>query len=204
MKKSMYKLLSVALALCLMCGMTSFASAAEIDESGGAGTTPVSLTTTNGGIGSGDMAPTKLSVSIPTALPMAMADNGAVVTATDCKIINWSYGAIRVANVSITAVNGWRLTAYGDRSILASEKVDSNKLGFALSVGGGQPVQTDGSNATTQHLITSPMAGCYLTGAGNLRGSVATIDYAAIITPLSRPLRNVTVANVVIVVEWDT
>ncbi len=202
----MRKLLSLLLALCMAFSMSAFASAAEIDESGGAGTTPVSLTTTNGGIEGdvGDVAPTKLSVSIPTALPVAMADNGAVVTATDCKIVNRSYGAVRVANVSITAVNGWRLTAFGDKSTLAGEKVDSNKLGFALSIGGGCRVQTNGSNAATQQLITFPMTGCYLTGSGDARGSVAAIDYAAIITPLSHPMRNETVANVVIVVEWDT
>ncbi len=184
-----------------MCGASTVAFATEIGESGGAGTAPVSLTTTNG---DGILTPTRLSVSIPTTFPVSMADNGVVVTATDCKIVNHSYGAVRVASVSITAVNGWRLTAYGDRSILASEKVDSNKMGFALSVGGGAQMCTDGSNTSAQRLIASPMTGCYLTGSGDARGSVAAIDYAAIITPLSYPLRHVTVADVVIVVEWDT
>lgn len=206
MKKMIYPFISAALALCLMCGTAAVVSAAEISESGGAGTTPLSLTTTNGGIGggAGEVVPTKLSVSIPTSLPMAMADNGTVITATDCKIINWSYGAVRVAGVSITAVNGWRLTAFGDKFTLAGEKVDSNKLGFALSIGGGRRMQTDASDPNTQRLLTSPVAGCCLTGSGDVRGSVAAIDYAAIVTPLSRPVRNMTVADVVIVVEWDT
>lgn len=206
MKKLMYRSLSAVLTLCLMCCMAVGAFAAEIGESGGAGTTPVNLTTTNGGIGGEGVSvtPTRLSVSVPTALPMAMADNGAVVTSTGCKIVNWSYGAVRVAGVSITAVNGWQLTAFGDKSILAGEKVDSNKIGFALSIGGGRQVQTDNSDPNTQHLVTAPMTGCYLTGSGNVQGSTAAIEYAAIITPMSRPVRNMTVANVVIVVEWDT
>ena len=62
---------------------------AEINSSDRTGSTPVELTTTKGGIGGGedDIAPTKLSVTVPTALPMAMSDDGSVVTATGRKIV---------------------------------------------------------------------------------------------------------------------
>ncbi len=146
--KKFTKLITLALALCMSLSISAFA--AEIDQSGGSGTTPVSLTTTNGGIGggdSGDVTPTKLNVVVPTSLPMAMSDNGTVVTATDCKIVNKSYGAVRVKTVNITAANGWKLTAFGDKTTLAGEKVDSNKLGFSLSIGGGAVKSTDNSNA---------------------------------------------------------
>jgi len=121
------------------------AQRSEIDISGGSGTTPVSLTTTNGGIGGsddGDITPTKLNVTVPTTLPLAMSDEGTVVTATDCKITNFSYGAVRVKSVTISAAANWHLTKFGDKSLLAAEKVDSNKLGFALAIGGGKQVQT--------------------------------------------------------------
>ena len=207
----MKKILSLilALSLCLCLGATAFA--AEIGTSGGSGTTPVSLTTTNNGIGGiggeggegGDVTPTKLNVVVPTALPMAMSDDGTVVTATDCRVINNSYGAVRIKSVTISAANDWHLTAFGDKSTLAGEKVDSNKLGFAMSIGGGEQVKTT-SNAATQVLISAPITGCFMSGIGDTAHNVAAIDYAAIVTPLSSAVSGATVANIVIVVEWDT
>ena len=149
--KNMSKILSLVLALTMCLSLGISASAAEIDTSGGSGSTPVSLTTSNDGLGEdtdgdgipdgpGTVTPTKMSVVVPTALPMAMSDDGTVVTATDCKIINYSYGSVRVKTVTISAASDWNLTAFGPKSSLASEKVDANKLGFALSIGGGQQV----------------------------------------------------------------
>lgn len=204
MKKHFPKLTALCLPLCMVCAMSATAFAAEIDTSGGSGTTPVHLTTTNGGIGGGSgTTPTKLNVVVPTSLPMAMSDEGDVVTATDCKIVNNSYGAVRVKSVSITAASGWHLTAFGNKSSLAGEKVDSNKLGFAMNIGGGAQVKT-ASDAATQNLITAPIAGCYMTGAGDSAANSVKIDYSAIVTPLSGAVNNATVASVVFVIEWDT
>ena len=198
------KLTSLILAACMLCAMSVSASAAEINQSGGSGTTPVSLTTTNGGIGGegGEITPTRLNVIVPTSLPMAMSDDGTVVTASDCKIVNKSYGAVRVKSVTISAADEWNLTAFGDKSTLAGEKVDSNKLGFALSIGGGKQVKTT-SDKATQQLITNPIDGCYMTGIGDTANNFVSIDYDAIVTPLSGAVNNATVANVVFVIEWD-
>ena len=198
------KLTSLILAACMLCAMSVSASAAEINQSGGSGTTPVNLTTTNDGIGGddGEVTPTKLNVVVPTSLPMAMSDDGTVVTASDCKIVNKSYGAVRVKSVTISAADDWNLTAFGDKSKLAGEKVDSNKLGFALSIGGGKQVKTT-SDKATQQLITAPIDGCYMTGIGDTANNFVSIDYDAIVTPLSGAVNNATVANVVFVIEWD-
>ena len=198
------KITSLILAACMLFAMSVSASAAEINQSGGSGTTPVNLTTTNGGIGGegGDVTPTKLNVIVPTSLPMAMSDDGTVVTASDCRIVNKSYGAVRVKSVTISAADDWNLTAFGDKSTLAGEKVDSNKLGFALSIGGGKQVMTTSDNAT-QQLITDPIDGCYMTGIGDTANNFVMIDYDAIVTPLSGAVNNATVANVVFVIEWD-
>ena len=212
--KNMSKILSLVLALTMCLSLGISASAAEIDTSGGSGSTPVSLTTSNDGLGEdtdgdgipdgpGTVTPTKMSVVVPTALPMAMSDDGTVVTATDCKIINYSYGSVRVKTVTISAASDWNLTAYGPKSSLASEKVDSNKLGFALSIGGGQQVQT-ATNDATQQLISAPIDGCYMTGVGDLNNNSVSVEYAAIVTPLSNTVSNTTVANVVFVIEWNT
>ena len=198
------KILSLAMAAGMLSAMAVSASAAEITQSGGSGTTPVNLTTTNGGIDGegGEVTPTKLNVIVPTSLPMAMSDDGTVVTASDCKIVNKSYGAVRVKSVTISTADEWNLTAYGDKSTLASEKVDSNKLGFALSIGGGKQVKTT-SDKATQQLITNPIDGCYMTGIGDMANNFVMIDYDAIVTPLSGGVNNATVANVVFVIEWD-
>ncbi len=198
------KLISLALAACMLCAAAISVSAAEISQSGGSGSTPVNLTTTNGGLGGdgGEITPTKLNVTVPTALPLAMSDDGTVVTATDCKIVNNSYGAVRVKTVTISAASDWNLTAFGDKTTLAGEKVDSNKLGFAMSIGGGQEVSTK-TSAATQRLIAAPMAGCYMTGVGNPANNSVSINYAAIVTPMSGTVNNTTIANVVFVIEWD-
>ncbi len=211
--KKFTKLITLALALCMSVSMVLASSAAEIDQSGGSGTTPVSLTTTNGGIGggdSGDVTPTKLNVVVPTSLPMAMSDNGTVVTATDCKIVNKSYGAVRVKTVNITAANGWKLTAFGDKTTLAGEgrnevpTVDIEQacfFYFALRSMISNAIYR--GNTLPLKLIQSPIKGCYMTGVGDSKGSSVGIEYAAIVTPLSNSVRNATIANVVIVVEWD-
>ena len=200
----MKKFITLALALCLALSASVFASAAEVNSDGGSGSTPVYLSSTADGTMEGDPAATAMSVTVPTALPMAMSQTGDVTTADNCRIVNNSYGAVRVKSVTITAENGWKLTAFGDKATLASEKVDSNKLGFALSIGGGKQVVTDNSNASTQVLISAPAAGCYMSGVGNASGNTVAVDYDAIVTPLSNAVTNANIANVVFVIEWDT
>lgn len=213
MNKPASKIIALCLALCMMCAFSVTAFAAEVDTSGGEGSTPVNLTTTNDGLVDtdgdgipdtpGTVTPTKMSVVVPTVLPMAMSEDGVVVTADNCKIVNNSYGAVRVKSVTISAASNWNLTKFGDKSILAAEKVDSNKLGFAIAIGGGQQVATANDNAT-QQLISAPIDGCFMTGIGDTTRNTVDIDYAAIVTPLSDSVTNATVANVVFVIEWDT
>ena len=200
------KLLALAMTVCMVIAMSATAFAGEITSSGGSGQAALNLTTTNGGIGgggSGEVTSTKLSVIVPTTLPMAMSDSGDVVTATDAKIINNSYGAVRVKTVTITAATGWKLTTFGDKSTLAKEKVDSNKVGFAVRIGNGAQARTL-SESASQILIASPVAGCYLSGVGDSRSNSAKVDYAAIVTPMSHAVVNTTVATIIFVVEWDT
>ena len=213
MNKPITKIFSLCLVACMMCAFSVTAFAAEVDTSGGSGSTPVNLTTTNEGLQDtdgdgipdtpGSVTPTKMSVVVPTVLPMAMSEDGVVVTADNCQIVNNSYGAVRVKSVTISAASDWNLTKFGDKSILAGEKVDSNKLGFSIAIGGGEAVATANDDAT-QQLISAPIAGCYMTGIGDTSGNTVAIDYAAIVTPLSGAVENATVANVVFVIEWDT
>ena len=200
----MKKILALALALCMCACMSATAFAAEIDTSGGSGSTPVSLTSTSDGTNGGDPTGTAMSVTVPTALPMTMSQTGDVTTADNCRIVNNSYGAVRVKTVEITAASGWKLTAFGDKSTLAREKVDSNELGFAIRIGGGAQCATAAGNESSQALISAPVTGCYMTGAGDASSNSVSVDYAAIVTPLSSAVTGATVANVVFIIEWDT
>lgn len=201
--KGFSRFLALALALCMTMALGISASAAEIDTDGGAGSTPVYLSTTSDGSIGGDPAATAMSVTLPTALPMATSQTGDVTTADNCRIVNNSYGAVRVKSVTINTAGGWKLTAFGDKSTLASEKVDSNKLGFAITIGGGAQKMTDASDASTQTLIGAPIDGCFMSGVGNTNGNSVAVDYAAIVTPLSQAVTSANIANVVFVVEWD-
>ena len=125
LKKSSSKIVSVVLALTMLCTAAISVSAAEINQSGGSGSTPVNLTTTNGGLN----------------------DDGS---------------------------------------------------------GGGTQVVTDTSDESSQYLISAPISGCYMSGIGNTSGNAVSVDYEAIVTPLSSAVTNANIANVVFVIEWDT
>lgn len=198
----MKKIVSLVMALCMALSLSVTAFADEISSSGGTASTPVYLSSTEDGTLGGTAAATAMSVTIPTTLPMAVNQQGDVTTATDCRIVNNSYGAVRVKSATITANNGWSLTSFGDKSTLAGEKVNSNKLGFAMSIGGGSQVATEGS-ASTQALISSPIDGCYMYGCGDTSRNFVNVSYNAIVTPLSQAVTNANVANVMFVVEWD-
>ena len=92
----MKKIISLCLALCMICALSVSAFAADIDTNGGFGSTPVNLSSTDDGTIGGDPSATAMSVTLPTALPMAMAQNGDVTTADNCQIVNNSYGAVRI------------------------------------------------------------------------------------------------------------
>lgn len=199
----MKKLISILLSFCMIFALSVPAFAAEIETSGGTASTPVYLSSTKDGTSGGAPAATAMSVTVPTSLPMTVNQQGDVTTATDCKIVNNSYGAVRVRSVTISAGDSWHLTSFGEKSSLAAEKVNSNKLGFALKIGNGTQVQTSGASAT-QQLISTPVTGCYMTGNGDTAKNFVPVTYDAIVTPISQPVTEANIANVVFVVEWDT
>ena len=151
----------------------------------------------------GDPAATKMSVTVPTVLPIAVGTDGTVSTATDAKIVNNSFGAVKVANVSIEAAQGWNLTAFGDKATLAKEKVDSNKFGFQIALGNGEKKLTDSKNASKQALLTDAIEGCFMSGVGDTSANSIGIAYDAIVTPVSEAVTNTAIASVLFIIAWD-
>ena len=202
--KNTKKIISLVLAICMLASLAISASAANtVDASGGTGTSSVTLSSTADGSLDGDPSATKMSVVVPTVLPIAVGTDGSVATASDAKIINNSYGAVKVNSVSIEAAQGWSLAAFGDKASLAHEKVNSNKFGFSISLGNGAAQITDGKNASKQTLLDSAVEGCFMSGVGDTSANSIGIAYDAIVTPVSEAVTNTAIASVLFIIAWD-
>ena len=202
--KNTKKIVSLILAVCMIASLAISASAANtVDASGGTRTSSVTLSSTADGSIGGDPAATKMSVTVPTVLPIAVGTDGTVSTATDAKIVNNSFGAVKVANVSIEAAQGWSLAAFGSKDTLAHEKVNSNKFGVQLAIGGGAAAATDNKNASKQTLLDTAIEGCYMSGVGDTSANSIGITYDAIVSPVSEAVVNASVASVLFVICWD-
>ena len=202
--KNTKKIISLVLAICMMASLAIGASAANtVDTSGGTGTSSVTLSSTADGSLGGDPAATKMSVTVPTVLPIAVGTDGSVATASDAKIVNNSFGAVKVNSVSIEAAQGWNLTAFGDKATLAKEKVDSNKFGFSISLGKGAAQVTDNKNASKQTLLDAAVEGCFMSGVGDTSANSIGIAYDAIVTPVSEAVTNTAIASVLFIIAWD-
>ena len=202
--KNTKKIVSLVLAICMLASLAISASAANtVDASGGTGTSSVTLSSTAAGSLDGDPSATKMSVVVPTVLPIAVGTDGSVATASDAKIINNSYGAVKVNSVSIEAAQGWNLTAFGDKATLAKEKVDSNKFGFQIVLGNGEKKLTDNKNASKQTLLDTAIEGCFMSGVGDTSANSIGIAYDAIVTPVSEAVTNAAIASVLFIIAWD-
>ena len=203
MKKNFNRVIALCLALVMCFAMTAFASAAEVTSDGGSATSSVTLSSTADGSLNGDSAATAMSVTVPTVLPIAVGTDGTVTTATDAKIINNSFGSVKVTSVTIEAARNWYLTAFGDKSTLAHEKVDANKIGFALSIGGGAQKATTSKDTASQQLLAAAIEGCTMSGVGDTAANSVAIEYDAIVTPVSTAVTNTQVASVLFVISWN-
>ena len=203
--KNTKKIVSLILAVCMIASLAISASAANtVDVAGGTGTSSVTLSSTADGSIGGDPAATKMSVTVPTVLPIAVGTDGTVSTASDAKIVNNSFGAVKVASVNIEAAQGWALTAFGNKDTLAHEKVNSNKFGFQIALGNGAAQITDNKDASKQTLLDAAIEGCYMSGAGDQTANSVEVTYDAIVTPVSEAITNTSIASVLFVIAWDT
>lgn len=200
--KNLKRFAALSMALCLSLSLMTAASASnEATSSGGTASSDVTLSSTEDGSLEGTPAATAMSVTVPTVLPIAVGTDGSVATASDAKITNNSYGAVKVSSVTIQAAEGWHLADF--QTNMADEKVDSNLIGFALTIGGGTQLATGESSTEAQTLLDAAIEGCYMTGAGNQEGNAVAIAYDAVVSPVSSAVTNTGVASVVFTVEWD-
>lgn len=181
MKKT---LISMALALVLICSCVTPAMAAEIGTAGSTGTTPVVLT----------VQPAVFSVTVPTALPVTMTEDGEIEVADNAKIINNSVGAVVVENVEIAAAGDWELIAFDtDRATLL---VDAHQIGIELN---GSKTDADGKYTfvADDWDIMAAKDGA----EGGPDEFVFTYD--AILPIQTAEMTEAQVANVVFTIDWN-
>ena len=177
-KKSMAMLMAAAT---IMGAAAPAALAATSDSSQ---TTPVQLTS----------EAAVFDVTVPTALPVSITAAGVVTTATDCKIINNSWGAIKVAGLAITGQNSWATTDY-DTANMAAEKVNTKKV--AMTINGDK---TTGTNKISFTQTNFPK----LDGVNATASDELAINYAAKVPAQAAALTGANIANVVFTIAWDT
>lgn len=73
---------------------------------------------------------TILNVTVPTSLPVTVNNNNEVSVASGIKIINSSFGPIKVSNAQIVNLNSWSLVDY--TTDFKSSKVGLKQFGFQL------------------------------------------------------------------------
>ena len=126
------------------------------------------------------------SVTVPVTLALTVSEQGEVYAASNAAIVNHSTAAVQVTGVTVSAVNGWTLVPYG--TDMASQKVDSQLIGFALN---GSETVTEGNSEALA-----------LTGDWTvpLNGTLP-LAYDAVVSALSEPVDEQVVA-VLFVWEW--
>ena len=126
------------------------------------------------------------SVTVPVSLALTVSEQGEVYAATGAEVVNHSTAAVQVTGVTVSAVNGWTLVPYD--TDMASEKVDSRLIGFALN--GSETA----SKGTTEALA--------LTGDWTvpLDGNLP-LTYDAVVSALSQPVDQ-QVISIVFILEW--
>lgn len=178
----MKKILSLSLALLLMCGSTVVpAYATTIENAGTPTTVPVVLT----------VDPAVFSVTVPTELPVHINGAGEVSTPEFVSILNNSAAPVEVKNVSVTAAENWTLIDFTtDKSTF---KIDEHKLGLNLN-----GVATGANGVWTFDASKWPaIAAKNGTDAGEYQ-----FNYQAILPPQTNNSNGQTMANVVFTIGW--
>ena len=186
----------------------SYNDTTSIDHEGDRGNSKVEVTSTvdgtlpDGPNGEHDPEGTTFSVTIPTYLPVAVSKTGEIVVSNTAKIINNSYGPVKVTNVDINNET-WNLEAFTNKATFGDYKVDSNKIGFSLQLGNGVEHKTQ--KAGNQALVEADEA--FMKGVNTTQdegnANESKIIYNALVSPLSAGAQHANAATVVFTVNWD-
>lgn len=162
-----------------------------VDPDTGSGVIPVTVT----------RDPTRFNVTVPTSFPVYVDGAGKVITSSDAKIVNNSYGDVYVSQVSIECKSDWSLTDWQNLSL----KLDSKKFAMSFNLG-GQSLKTTQED-TSEVLFVDSMGSKDIRIPGVLREnlednrSLKTI-YDAVVAMQSKKISDLQIADVVFTVAW--
>ena len=115
------KILGIGLAAVMVFSTSAMAvSAAEINQSGGSGTSRVELSVNS----------SPLRVTVPSVLPIWVDSDNNVTVATDAKITNLSAAPVEVTDVSVTGDNGWSVVPFN--TDFTKIPVDTKQYGMTM------------------------------------------------------------------------
>ena len=173
--KNKSKILSLVMAL-VMCAVMSVPSFADNSTDSPGNINSEVMLTTDG---------TAFSVTVPTQLPINIALDGTVTTATNVAIVNDSSGPVIVTNVSVNVKNGWTIAEWGKD--FSATQIGTKEFTMQLN---GANVSTDGSVALTGFPSIASGDSLPLTYDADLATQVNAINEG--------------IADVVFTVGWDT
>ena len=115
------KILGIGLAAVMAFSASAMAvSAAEINQSGGSGTSVVQLS----------VNASPLKVTVPSVLPIWVDSDNNVTVATDAKITNLSAAPVEVTDLSVTGDNGWSVVPFN--TDFTKVPVDTKQYGMTM------------------------------------------------------------------------
>jgi hypothetical protein len=115
------KILGIGLAAVMAFSASAMAvSAAEINQSGGSGTSRVELS----------VNASPLKVTVPSVLPIWVDSDNNMTVATDAKITNLSAAPVEVTDLSVTGDNGWSVVPFD--TDFTKVPVDTKQYGMTM------------------------------------------------------------------------
>lgn len=129
---------------------------------------------------------TLMDVVVPISMPISVDNVGDVVTATNLKIQNNSYGPIKIESMTIGGKNGWSISNF-DKDY-SNERVGLKELGLKVN---GVKVTEGGGNVLNSAIKIG----------GN--GANYTLDYDANVAYQKDSVSLTNVSDVVMIIDWD-
>ena len=177
--RNLKKTLTTMLAVIMLVSISAPAFAADTTSQ----STPVEVTA----------AAATFNVTVPTTLPISVSATGVVTTASDAKIVNNSWGAIKVSGLAITGQNGWSIANF-DTTNMSTAKVNAKLI--AMSINGDK---TTGVDAISFNAVNFPK----LDGMNDTATDELAITYTAKVPAQSTAIASTAIAQVVFTIEWD-
>ena len=132
---------------------------------------------------------TRVSVIVPSCLPITVSENGIVTAAAYAQIVNSSSAAVKVTDILVSGENGWSVVPYSRD--MASEKVDSRQIGLKIN------------NAETTISIDNTAALELVDGEWTIPPqSSLPLYYDAVVSANSLPVVDLQVMTLYFVVGW--